>query len=241
MQTKTEGIVLRTVKYGDNKYIADLLTMADGRLSFAVNLPKGNRGKLKKQLFQPLTILDVSYDYRPRLSLQRLAEAGIHAPYSTIPFDPVKLPVTLFLSDFLSHALGDIQNDRPLYLYIKDSLLWLDAQKGGCANFHLVFLMRLARFLGFFPNLGGYREGDCFDLQASCFTPHAPMHRHFLAPDEARKVALLMRMNYQTMHLFHMNRTERNRLLDVALEYYAIHVPSFPELKSVEVVREIFG
>lgn len=240
MQTKTEGIVLRTVKYGDNKCIADVFTLADGRLSFAVNLPKGNRGKLKKQLFQPLTILNVCYDFRPRLSLQRLVEASIHAPYSTLHFHPVKLPVALFLSDFLSHALGDIQNDRPLYLYIKDSLLWFDAQEGSCANFHLVFLLRLARFLGFFPNLEGYSEGYCFDLQASCFTPHAPIHRHFLAPDEAGKLALLMRMNYQTMHLFRMSRAERNRLLDVALEYYALHIPSFPELKSVEVMRELF-
>lgn len=240
MQTKTEGIVLRTVKYGDNKYIADVFTLADGRLSFAISLPKGNRGKLKKQLFQPLTILDISYDYRPRLTLQRLSEATMNTPYSTLGFHPVKLPVTLFLSDFLSHALGDIQNDRPLYLYIKGSLLWLDAQEGACANFHLVFLIRLARFLGFSPNLEGYREGDCFDLQSSCFTPHAPAHRHFLAPEEAAKLALLMRMKYQTMHLFRMSRAERNRLLDVALEYYALHIPSFPELKSVEVMRELF-
>lgn len=241
MQTKTEGIVLRTVKYGDNKYVADLLTLADGRLSFAVNLPKSNKGKLKKQLFQPLTLLDISYDLRPRLNLQRLAEASIHAPYSSIPFDPVKLPVTLFLADFLSHALGDVQGDAPLYLYIRDSMLWLDTQEGGCANFHLVFLLRLARFLGFFPNLEGYSEGACFDLQASCFTPQAPAHRHFLAPDDARKLALLMRMNYPTMHLFRMSRADRNRLLDVALEYYAIHIPSFPELKSVDVVRDLFG
>lgn len=241
MQTKTEAIVLRTVKYGDNKTIVDLLTRQDGRVAFAVTLPKKGRGKVSKQILQPLTLLDVSYDLRPRMQLQRLAEATLHAPYSTIPFDAAKLSITLFLSDFLAHALGDVQGDEPLYLYIKDSLLWLDAQEGSCGNFHLVFLMRLARFLGFFPNLEGYREGDCFDLQASCFTPHAPAHRHFLAPDEARKLALLMRMNYQTMRLFRMTREERNRLLDVALEYYTIHIPAFPELKSVEVVRELFA
>ncbi len=36
MLTKTEAIVLRTVKYGDQKMIVDMLTEEFGRLSFAV-------------------------------------------------------------------------------------------------------------------------------------------------------------------------------------------------------------
>lgn len=240
MLTRTEGIVLRTVRYGDGKSIVDLLTRSDGRLSFAVSLPKSSKGKLKKQLFQPLTLLDVGYDLRPRLQLQRLSEATLHTPYVTIPFDAVKLSLTLFLSDFLSHALGGVQSDEPVYLFIKGSLLWLDACGEGCGNFHLVFLMRLTRLLGFFPNLEDYHEGDCFDLQAGCFSPYAPSHRHFLVPEEARKAALLMRMNYHNMRLFRMNRADRNRLLDVLMEYYSLHIPSFPPLKSLEVVRELF-
>ena len=36
MLTKTEAVVLRTVKYGDQKMIVDMLTEEFGRLSFAV-------------------------------------------------------------------------------------------------------------------------------------------------------------------------------------------------------------
>jgi DNA repair protein RecO (recombination protein O) len=61
-----------------------------------------------------------------------------------------------------------------------------------------------------------------------------------LSPDEAEKMAQLVRLNFETMHLFAMNRTERGRCLEVILLYYRLHVPEFGELKSVEVLKELF-
>ena len=62
-----------------------------------------------------------------------------------------------------------------------------------------------------------------------------------MLPDEARVIVTLTRMNYENMHLFSMSRTERNRCMDVVLKYYTIHVPNFPELKSLEVLRSLFS
>ena len=65
--------------------------------------------------------------------------------------------------------------------------------------------------------------------------------RDFLQPDEAQKVQLMMRMDYATMHLFQMSHTERNRLLEVALSYYRLHLPDFPDLKSLSVLQELYS
>lgn len=239
MVTKTEAIVLRAFKYGDTKLIIDLFTRKDGRVSFVAAVSGRGRGKLKKQYFQPLSLLEVEYDLRPKLQLQKLASAAISVPYTDIPFSPPKLSISLFLAEFLCRALSGERQGEPLYSYIADSLRWLDGSRGQCANFHLVFLMRLSRFLGFFPNLDGYAEGDCFDLRSGCFCAQSPLHSDCLAPDDARRMRTVMRMNYQTMHLFRLSREERNRLLDVALRYYGIHLPDFPPLKSVDVLREM--
>jgi len=51
---------------------------------------------------------------------------------------------------------------------------------------------------------------------------------------------LLLRMNYETMHLFGMSRTERNRCLTVINDYYRLHLPDFPVLKSLDVLKELF-
>ena len=106
---------------------------------------------------------------------------------------------------------------------------------------YTVFLMRLSRFLGFYPNLDDYSPGDYFDLRESVFLPAPPVHRDFLQPEEAQKVQLMMRMDYATMHLFQMSHTERNRLLEVALSYYRLHLPDFPDLKSLSVLQELYS
>ena len=62
----------------------------------------------------------------------------------------------------------------------------------------------------------------------------------FLKPDEAGRIRLLLRMNYETMHLFGMSRVERNRCLTVINDYYRLHIPDFPVLKSIDVLKELF-
>jgi len=241
MLTKTDAIVLHAFKYGETRMIIDMFTRSHGRLSFVAALPKSGRGKVKKQLFQPLTLLVVDSDVRPRLQLQKLSGAALMVPLPQLQAHPAKLSITLFLGEFLYHALKGEQQNEPLFSYITSSLRWLDGAGGPVANFHLVFLMHLSRFLGFYPNLEGYREGSNFDLRASAFTTDLPPHHDVLMAGEAAKVQLMMRMDYATMHLFRLTRHDRRRLLDVILAYYRIHLPAFPELHSLDVLQQLWG
>ena len=240
MLTKTQAIVLHSIKYGETRLIVDMFTKEYGRLSFIVSLPKSPKSKIKKQYFQPLAMLEIETDVRPRLQLQKLSDIRLLHPFSTIPFSQHKLSISLFVAEFLYYALRGEQQNALLFDYIVNSLQWLDGQDGRFANFHLVFLMRLSRFLGFYPNLDDYTVGDYFDLRESVFLPAPPIHHDFLQPQEAEKVQLMMRMDFPTMHLFQMSHTERNRLLEVALSYYRLHLPDFPELKSLSVLQELY-
>ena len=240
MLTKTQAIVLHSLKYGETRLIVDMFTRSQGRQSFIVSIPKSVKGKIKKQLFQPLTLLEIESDLRPKLQLQKLSDVRLASPFSSIPFDPNKLSISLFIAEFLYYALRSEQHNEPLFDYIFNSIQWLDAQTDRFANFHLVFLMRLSRFLGFYPNLDHYQTGDYFDLRESVFLSTPPVHRDFLHPQEAEKIQLMMRMNFPTMHLFRMSHQERNRLLEVSLIYYRLHLPDFPELKSVSVLQELY-
>ena len=240
MLTKTQAIVLHSLKYGETRLIVDMFTRSQGRQSFIVSIPKSVKGKIKKQLFQPLTLLEIESDLRPKLQLQKLSDIRLASPFSSIPFDPNKLSISLFIAEFLYYALRSEQHNEPLFDYIVNSIQWLDAQTDRFANFHLVFLMRLSRFLGFYPNLEHYQSGDYFDLRESVFLSTPPVHRDFLHPQEAEKIQLMMRMDFPTMHLFRMSHQERNRLLEVSLIYYRLHLPDFPELKSVSVLQELY-
>ena len=240
MLAKTQAIVLRSLKYGEAKMIVDMFTRSHGRLSFIVSIPKSAKSKIKKQFFQPLSLLEIEADVRPKSQLQKLADARLAHPYSSIPFDPHKLAIALFVSEFLYHALRSEQQNAPLFDYVANGVRWLDGQEAHFANFHLVFLMRLLRFLGFYPNIEHYETGEYFDLRESIFVAHPPMHRDFLYPHEAEKIRLLMRMDFPTMHLFRMSHQDRNRLLEVSLAYYRLHLPDFPELRSLSVLQELY-
>lgn len=241
MQQTTRGIVLRTIKYKDSSLIADVYTDVRGRCQFMLRVPKTGRAKVLPVLFQPLAILEMEIDVRPHATIYKVLEAKTLTPFSDIPFNPYKQTIVMFLSEFLTRALREEERDLPLFEYLRNSISFLDGAIQGFSNFHIVFLLRLSRFLGIYPNFENYHEGDYFDLLNACFVGSQPLtHPHFLSVQESSYVPQLSRINFETMHLFRFSRTERNRMLTVLNEFYRLHLPDFPELMSLQVLRELF-
>ena len=241
MITKTRGIVLRSVRFGESSLIVDVLTKSSGRVSFMVHIPKTSKGKIKKQYFQPMTLLDFEYDFRQRSNLQRIKDVRVSLPYSSIPIDPAKSCISLFLSEFIYYATRNEQENPTLFTYISTSLEWLDNAYEDFANFHLVFMMRLGKFLGFHPFLEDFTPGCFFDLRNGCFTLSMPLHTDFLNAADAGHLYNLMRMNFDTMKLFKLSHDDRNRITEIVLRYYKLHLPNMPELQSFYILREVFA
>jgi DNA repair protein RecO (recombination protein O) len=186
-------------------------------------------------------MVELEAEIRPNSSLHRIREAKAFYPFQSLPYHPYKSSIAMFLAEFLYRALKEEASNEPLFAYLIHSIRWLDECEGrSFANFHLVFLMRLSRFLGLYPNVEDYTTGCYFDMLNACFTLLLPQGGAYLQPDEAARIRLLLRMNYETMHLFGMNRTERNRCLTVINDYYRLHLPDFPILRSLEVLKELF-
>ena len=121
MLEKSHAIVLHTLKYGDQKVVVEMFTRTWGRLSFIVTLPKSAKSPFRKQYFQPMTVLEVECDVRPRVALQKLHDVRLLVPYTTIPLSPAKLSITLFIAEFLYYALRSEQRNELLFDYIMDS------------------------------------------------------------------------------------------------------------------------
>ena len=212
MLVKTKAIVLHSFKYGESRMIVDMFTEEAGRLSFIISIPKTSKGRIKKQYFQPMTLLEVECDVRQNVQLQKLKDAHLLTAYTSIPFSPEKLALSLFIAEFLYHALRSEQQDKLLFAYVCDSMQWLDTVEVGFANFHLTFLMRMSRFLGFYPNLDDYVDGCVFDLRTATFSLQVPTHRDFLDSHDSQLIHTLMRMDFPTMHLFQLSHHDRNRI-----------------------------
>lgn len=239
MLKSCKAIVLRVVNYNDTSNIVDVYSDI-GRLSFAVKKSGGRTKGKMRTLFRPLSQLDIVAFIRPNSSIHSIREATPSVPQLTIPYNPYKQALAFFLAEFLAHAMQDGSEDRLLFDYVSQSISWLDNCNKGFANFHLVFLLRISRLFGLRPDTSGYLPGTVFDLQNAVFTSSLPAHGLYLNPQDTTALRQLMRMNYDNMRLFKMNREERNRCLDTILRYYSIHIADMSHLKSVEVLKELF-
>lgn len=241
MQEKFRGIVLRTVKYNDSKMIASLFTDIHGLQSFVVPRARLRKTSISGTLWQPLNMVEFDCDQHSSMRLSQPQEAYLYYTYTDLRFSPLKSAIAIFLAEFLNAALQREQKNTALYSYLEYSLQWLDASSTSSApNFHLVFLLRLLRFIGIMPNTENYDTGMFFNLPEGMFTKTQPSHPYFIYPEEAASIPHLFRMNYHTMHLFRFSRKQRQRILELLNLYYRLHIPSFPELKSLEILQEVF-
>ena len=242
MLETTHGIVLHYNRYNDDSAIVDIFTQSRGSVAFLVRDRRGQRkGGMHATLLRPLNIVELVFDFRPSLSLQRIQELHIDHCYTSLPYDPIKETVALFLSEFLHNVLRSEVQNPSLYHYILYSLQWFDAATEGLGNFHIAFLVRLTHYLGFWPNIDKERQMPFFDLKESISTDTEPSHNFFLKGEEAAMLPKLLRINVRNMHRFRLTRQQRNRMLDVLTLYYQLHVPEFRDLRSLAVLREVLG
>ncbi len=241
MDISTLGIVLRVIKYNDTSNIVDFYTQALGRCSVMVRIPKSKRSRNKTFLAQTFAVLDLDLRGKGQGGFYYLKEASVSYVYQSVPYNPIKSAIAFFLAEFVYFAVKEENENKSLFDYLLYSIEWLDLSEANYSNFHLVFLMRFSSFLGFYPNIDNYKEGDYFDLVHAEFTSSKPLtHSSCLNPNEASHIRQLMRMNYETMHLFKLSREERSRILLILNEFYRLHVPSFPRLNSLDILRELF-
>ena len=149
----TKAIVISTIKYRDTSLIVKLYTKEVGLVSYLLKgILKSKKGKLKAAYFLPLTQLTIVSSHNEKRSLQNLKEAQVNYVYKSIHTSMVKQSIVLFLSEVLGNAIQEQENNVLLYDYLENSLKWFDSHQD-VSNFHLLFMLNLTKFLGFYPDL----------------------------------------------------------------------------------------
>ena len=198
------------------------------------------KGGVAQALVMPLSLLELEVEHRNDRDLQRIREARSLSLPTALQTHPVKNAEALFLAEILYRVIREKESDPPLFHFLFDAVRHLETADAGIANFHLTFLFRLAVYLGIRPNRETYVEGRYFDLLEGIFTEEVPLHGRYLNADDSRVMARLTKMTFANMSLFAFSHTERSAILGHVLDFYRLHLPGFPELKSLEVLRALF-
>ncbi|MFC4666245.1 DNA repair protein RecO [Falsiporphyromonas endometrii] len=240
MLTTLRGITLHSIAYNDRNDIVYLYTRQRGLVGALVAKSKSKRSKRNNLLSSPPLEVELIGDVNKKNSLVRISQFSIVNAYNSIRLDPIKATIMMFLSELLYRILREPEPDNQMYDFICQSFQFLDETEDSSANFHLCFLYYLLMHLGFSPDFDCSDNRQFFDMTESCFTnvmPNGP----YISPREATFLPTFQRINYHNMHLYRFTRQERQIALKYLITYYRLHLPPFGELKTLEVLKEMFG
>ena len=240
MYEKLRGIVLNTIRYSDKHNIVHIYTDGRGLMSFAVPQGRTNAARMRNAMLMPLSLIDLEAGVRNGRDLSILREVRRNYPLATIYSDPMKNAIALFISELLAHVIQEPEGNAYLFSYIEQSVKLLEELLGQIANFHICFLYHLGAHLGIQPNIESYRSGYWFDMTDGVFVPAAVRGHALLQPQEAQVIHLLSRMTFSNMSVFRFNREERNRMLDVIINYYRLHNAAIGTLRSPDILKQLF-
>lgn len=237
MLEKTKAIVISTIKYQEKSLIVKCFTEARGLKSYFIrDAFSSKRSAQKIAYFQPLTLLQIEADHKDKGGLSYLKEIKLFAPYYTIGSDIRKTTIVLFISEILYSCIKEEEENHTLYSFLETALLWLDSHTE-TINFHLILLLEITKFLGFYPVLPQDSE-IYFEMSEGVFTSHETTT--CLNREETLLFKKLLSLKFDTPgKIFHV--TERQQLLTLLLKYYELHLGSFKKPKSLEILREVFS
>lgn len=218
MLYKTRGIVFRFTKYGDTSIIVNIFTHLFGLQSYIVN---GVRSKSSRtiSLYQPLTLLDLVVYHRENANLLRIKEVKCLHAYQTIHTDIRKTTIALFLNEMVNKAVKDQSNAESIFDFLMRSFISLD-QLEVIENFHLLFLIKLSRHLGFGPHAS-----------------HEVLDGFRISEVEDRAMGALLTAEYGDA--ISMAHDTRKNILELLLTFYQKHIENLGEIRSVSVLKEI--
>ena len=216
MKSKAELIVLNHTKFGENSIVLHTLSAEYGRRGFLVRVSP----KTAMALFLPLNILQAEVTENPKSDLWFARNFVSVSPLNGIRNNIHKNTMTLFMSEVLYRVIKDQTNEDGLAEWLKGQILTLDALESDFANFHLMFLLNLCSALGFDPDIAG-------------LAPFADKH--------LSQMETLLKRPFTEAMLFPLSGADRNAIAESILKYIEYHTESAVNVRSLAVLREIYG
>lgn len=239
MLHKTRGIVFKTTDYGESSVIVQVFTEKFGMQSYIINGVKKPRARISGNMLQALHLLDMVVYHKNTGQVQRIAELKNYPVLQSIPYDVIKSSIALFLNEVLYKAIKQQSADDNIFDFVFNSVQWLDNQTDSIANFHLVFLTRLTRYLGFYPDQAV--SADYFDMKNGVFSKYKPEGFSYLSPPHTQNFYSLLQCSFENIQLLKFSNEERRYLVQKLLEYYALHIESFGSIRSQQVLEDVLG
>lgn len=227
MILSTPGLVLHTTPYAESSVVAKVFTRQLGLRSYIIKGVRGRSGRVKQNLLQPLSSLDMVVYDNPKTDLNYIKELSPRHP--NLDPDPVVNALRFFFTEVLYKALREAEPMPALWDYV-DSV---EAQHLVSPHTPIRFSLTVARHLGIEPLDNHSPREPYFDLQEGRFVP---------APAETTLPPVLSSL----LHEYLSSETQqtaslrqRTELLNALIAYFQLHLSGFSHFHSHEILHTI--
>ena len=251
--TKTEAIVLKSLKFGDTSKIVTLYTKDYGKIKV---IAKGIR-KHKSRLAGTLeTIFHIQIVFYKKLTTEiyLLSQAEIIKPFQKIPKDLNRYAFASGILELLDKLITGEEPNPELFELTKNTLSFME----GCPpksleKSFLLFVLRLTDILGYKPKFD--RCISCNKITPDKFILFSPekggvVCQRCARPDQAylrlSKDSIKSALKLQTIGLdkidsYNIPRDQLREISNVVLNLLEYHTGRGRELKSLEFLKGELG
>ncbi|WP_372746756.1 DNA repair protein RecO [Lutibacter sp.] len=234
----TKAIVISTIKFGDTSLIATCYTEKSGIKAYLLKgVLSAKKGKIKPAYFQSLNQLILTANHNNKGTLNSIRDIEIVSFYQSLHSDIKKQTIALFLAEILYYSIKEEERNEALYSYLETSFLWLDTHND-ISNFHLLFLLNLTKFLGFYPETNNFNS-LYFDLVEGNFTNLRSSNS--VSGENLVQFKKLFGINFDALHLVQFNAINRQAVLAILIQYFEFHLSGFKKPKSFNVLKAVFS
>jgi DNA repair protein RecO (recombination protein O) len=236
MIQNTRAFILSYLKYGDSSLIIKCYTKEHGFKSFI--LKNSFSKKLKKNhLLLVLNEVDLTFYTKKNGSLELIKDISQGYLFHTLHTDIIKSSIITFIGEILNQILRNEETqDFSLYIFIQETLIFLDRKEKQFADFHLYFLLAFSRHIGFYP-LAINPELPFFNLKEGIFSLNPG---NTSKEENARLWNILLNYDFKTAgNCF--SSAERSLMLEEMLAYYEMHLAGFKRPLSLDILKLIFN
>ncbi len=234
----TKAIVINTIKYGDTSLIATCYTQKRGIKTYMLKgVLKAKKTKIKAAYFQPLMQLTLTANHNNKGNLNSIRDVEVTNFYNSIYTDIKKQTIALFLAEIVYYSVREEEQNNVLYQYLEASFLWLDTHDT-VSNFHLLFLLNLTKFLGFYPEITT-STNLYFDLLEGNFTQNK--RPNTVTGENLIQFKKLLGINFDVLHTIDYNAANRQAILAILIQYFELHLGGFKKPKSIAILKSVFS
>lgn len=249
MLTKSQIIILHTIKHGDSGMVVQAYSNVFGRQS--LYLRGVSKHSVKFSNIHKLSILDIVAYTNGTQSMPTIKE--INTPYKLISLktDIYKSSIAIFISELLSKCVKEAEQNPILYNYLSSSIQILEHTTNGIANFHIHFITHLTKMLGFMPLDNYSLTTPIFDLSTAkfCATQHVAKYGScYLDTSESELLHCLINTpstNLEELKInnrvLKINRDIRYNFTKRMIDYLSLHIGNTIEIKSLDILHQIFS